>query len=292
MKLKAMAKVNLGLDVLRRREDGYHEVKMIMQTVDLFDLIDIEKNNTGEIKISCNRVDLECDDNNLIYKAARKILDYAKIEQGFDIKLEKNIPIAAGMAGGSTDAAATLVGINRILNLGLSIQELKDIGVKIGADVPYCIEGGTQLSEGIGEMLTILPAAPECYVLIAKPTIGVSTKYVYENLNVHRITDHPDIDRMRRSIEANDLMGVVDTMDNILENVTIKEYPLIGELKEIMVRGGALASLMSGSGPTVFGIYSDIDAANATLKLLESDQRVEKALVTTFSKETCVEVAE
>lgn len=292
MKLKAMAKVNLGLDVLRRREDGYHEVRMIMQTIDLYDVINIEKNTTGTIRITCDREDLECDDNNLIYKAAVKILDYAGIKQGFDIALEKNIPIAAGMAGGSTDAAATLVGINKILNLGLSTQELKNIGVQIGADVPYCIQGGTQLSEGIGEVLTILPPAPDCIVLVAKPTIGVSTKYVYENLNVHKITDHPDIDGMLMSIRTNDLMGVVSTMDNILENVTIKEYPLIGELKDTMVQAGALASLMSGSGPTVFGIFDDRDKANNALKKLSADSRVEKALVTGFAQGTCIEVTE
>lgn len=292
MKLKAMAKVNLGLDVLRRREDGYHEVRMIMQTVDLYDVLTIEKNDSGNIRITCDREDLECDDNNLIYKAAVKIMEYAKVNQGFDINLEKNIPIAAGMAGGSTDAAATLVGINKELRLGLSNEQLKEIGVRIGADVPYCIEGGTQLSEGIGEILTKLPSAPKCIVLIAKPTIGVSTKYVYENLNVHRISDHPDIDGMLMSIKTNDLKGVVSTMDNILETVTIREYPLIGEIKDIMVREGALASLMSGSGPTVFGIFDDVNKAEAACRILSADNRVEKALVTGFADKTCVEVTE
>lgn len=292
MKLKAMAKVNLGLDVLRRREDGYHEVRMIMQTVDLYDVLTIEKNDSGNIRITCDREDLECDDNNLIYKAAVKIMEYAKVNQGFDINLEKNIPIAAGMAGGSTDAAATLVGINKELRLRLSNEQLKEIGVRIGADVPYCIEGGTQLSEGIGEILTKLPSAPKCIVLIAKPTIGVSTKYVYENLNVHRISDHPDIDGMLMSIKTNDLKGVVSTMDNILETVTIREYPLIGEIKDIMVREGALASLMSGSGPTVFGIFDDVNKAEAACRILSADNRVEKALVTGFADKTCVEVTE
>lgn len=255
---KAYAKVNLGLDVLRRREDGYHEVKMVMQTVNLFDRIEIEEiSDQAGIVISANADFVPVNEDNLIYKAAKLLMDEFNISKGVKITLEKNIPVAAGMAGGSTDAAATLVGINELFGLGLSTEELKKRGVKIGADVPYCVMGGTALSEGIGEVLTPLSGMPQCHILIAKPPINVSTKFVYENLHANELTWHPDIDGMVNAIENSDIYGIASKMENVLETVTAKEYPVIEELKASMKENGALNSIMSGSGPTVFGIFDD-----------------------------------
>jgi len=288
LKIKAMSKVNLGLDVLRRRPDGYHEVRMIMQTLNLCDELTIKKIEDDSINISCNIEGLECDENNLIYKAAKKLMDAAGVSCGLDIYLNKQIPIAAGMAGGSTDAAATLVAVNELIQAGLSIEKLKEIGVTIGADVPYCIEGGTQLSEGIGEILTKLKPAPECYVLIAKPHVGVSTKYVYENLHVDTIERHPDIDGMLKGIEDSDLLAVAATMENILENVTETKYPVIKMLKDIMLKEGALNSLMSGSGPTVFALFDDKDKADRALDKVLKTGEVSQACVTTMADRTCI----
>lgn len=288
LKIKAMSKVNLGLDVIRRREDGYHEVRMIMQTLNLCDELTIKKREDDSICISCSIEGLEVDENNLIYKAAKKLMDKTGIVAGLDIYLEKNIPIAAGMAGGSTDAAATLVGVNELLDMGLSVDELKAIGVTIGADVPYCIEGGTQLSEGIGEILTKLKPVPQCYVLVAKPHVGVSTKYVYENLHVDTILRHPDIDAMLEGIENSYLYGIADNMENILENVTENKYPVIRMLKDIMLEEGAINSLMSGSGPTVFGLFEDKKLAERALERVNATGEVSQACVTTMSDRTCV----
>ena len=255
---KAYAKVNLGLDVLRRREDGYHEVKMVMQTVNLFDRIEIEEiSDQAGIVISANADFVPVNEDNLIYKAAKLLMDEFNISKGVKITLEKNIPVAAGMAGGSTDAAATLVGINELFGIGLSTEDLKKRGVKIGADVPYCIMGGTALSEGIGEVLTPLSGMPQCHILIAKPPINVSTKFVYENLHANELTWHPDIDGMVNAIKNSDLYGIASKMENVLETVTAKEYPVIEELKASMKENGALNSIMSGSGPTVFGLFDD-----------------------------------
>ncbi len=286
LKIYAMSKVNLGLDVIRRREDGYHEVRMIMQTLNLCDELTIARREDERIVITCNLEGLECDENNLIYKAAKKLMDAAGVTSGLDIHLQKNIPVAAGMAGGSTDAAATLTGVNELLEIGFSVDKLKEIGVTIGADVPYCIEGGTQLSEGIGEILTRLKPAPQCYVLVAKPHVGVSTKYVYENLHVDTIKRHPDIDGMLEGIENNDIHEVAKTMENILENVTEKKYPVIKELKDIMLSEGALNSLMSGSGPTVFGLFEDEEKANKALEKVQATGEASQACVTTFADKT------
>lgn len=288
MKIKAMSKVNLALDVLRRRENGYHDVCMIMQTLKLCDELEFVKREDNEIVITTNKETLECDENNLIYKAAKRLMEDAGVNAGFDIKLTKNIPIAAGMAGGSTDAAATLVAVNRLLNIGYSVEKLKEIGVKIGADVPYCIEGGTQLSEGIGEVLTKLSPAPQCFVVVAKPHIGVSTKYVYENLHVDTIKRHPDIAIVRQAIEEDALNKLAANMENILENVTSVKYPVIEELKTIMKDNGALGSIMSGSGPTVFGLFDSETDANEALKKVMATGEVSQGFVTEFSDETCI----
>lgn len=254
---KAYAKINLGLDVVRKRSDGYHEVRMIMQTVDLHDVLAFTRDKAPGIWVVTDKKELPGDKSNLVYKAAELLVEQYSIEEGIRIELQKNIPMAAGMAGGSTDAAAVFHGMNELFGLGMTEKEMCSLGVKIGADVPYCIQGGTALSEGIGEILTKLKDAPPCVVLIAKPDIDVSTKYVYENLHADTLVCHPDIDGMRDAIEAGDLAGMASRMENVLETVTVKKYPVIEEIKEFMKKRGALNALMSGSGPTVFGIFED-----------------------------------
>lgn len=288
VKIKAMAKVNLGLDVLRRRENGYHEVKMVMQTVDLYDVLTLTKEEEDVISITSNTGELPLNEDNLIYKVARLLFERTGKQHGVSIHLDKNIPIAAGMAGGSTDAAATLLALNHLFEFGLSKDELAEIGVKIGADVPYCIYGGTCLSEGIGEILTPLAAAPDCYIVIAKPPIGVSTKYVYENLHIERVTRHPDIDGMVEAIGKGELKGVTDKMGNVLETVTIKKYPEIASMKQCLLENGAENALMSGSGPTVFGLFTNIETAKNALRELEKTGLVKQGFVTTFAQETGV----
>ncbi len=252
--IKAYAKINLGLDVLRRLENGYHEVKMVMQTVGIYDELTLTRTEAG-ITVTTDKEQLPTDDNNLIYKAARIMMEEYHLEGGIHIHLKKNIPIAAGMAGGSTDAAATFKGMNRLYDLDCTMEELMRLGVRVGADVPYCVLGGTALAEGIGEKLTSLNPAPDCYVLVVKPDINVSTKYVYEHLDAEDIWEHPDIDGMVEAIWEESLQGILDRMGNVLEHVTVKKYPVIRDLKNRMRELGALNSLMSGSGPTVFGIF-------------------------------------
>lgn len=261
IRMKALAKINLGLDVVRKREDGYHEVRMIMQTVKLYDQIDIHKMDKPGIRLKTNLQYLPVDENNLAYRAARLLIEEFGIPKGVSIRLRKVIPIAAGMAGGSSDAAAVLVGLNRIFQLGLTKQELMERSVKLGADVPYCILRGTALAEGIGEKLTRLPAMPKCHVLLAKPGIHVSTKMVYTNLRADELVSHPDIDGQIAAIRERDLRRAAELMGNVLETVTIPAYPVIGKIKEKMMAYGALGAMMSGSGPTVFGLFEDEEKA-------------------------------
>lgn len=284
MKLRAFAKINLGLDVIRRREDGYHEVRMIMQTIQMYDQLEMEKKNIPGIDLTTNLSYIPVNENNLVYKAAKLLMDQYHIREGVSIDLNKFIPVAAGMAGGSSDAAATLVGMNKLFHLGLSKEELMKIGVKIGADVPYCIMRGTALSEGIGEKLTPLSPMPSCYILIGKPGISVSTKFVYTNLKLNEHTKHPDIDGMLQALKQQDLRGITDRMENVLEGVTIPAYPVIEEIKNHMKEHGALNALMSGSGPTVFGIFDDKKKAEfACEKLKESGLTRQTFLTTAFN---------
>lgn len=255
--LKALAKVNLGLDVVRRREDGYHEVKMIMQTIHLYDRLDIRKMKEPGIQIQSNLSFLPVNENNLIYKAGKLLMDEFGITEGVSVKLDKRIPVAAGMAGGSTDAAAMLWGMNRLFSLNLSLEELMKRGVTIGADVPYCLMRGTALAEGIGEKLSPLPPMMKVPILIAKPQISVSTKFVYSNLKLDKDTVHPDIDQCIEDIRRGSLTDLCGHMGNVLESVTIPAYPVIREIKEHMMENGAVGAMMSGSGPTVFGLFSD-----------------------------------
>ena len=287
LSLKAYGKINLGLDVLRRREDGYHDVRMIMQTVGIFDRVDLIWKEEPGIQVETNLYYLPTNENNLVYKAEKLLMDEFQVQEGLLIRLRKFIPVAAGMAGGSSDAAAVLFGVNKMFRLGLTTEELMQRGVKIGADVPYCILRGTALSEGIGEVLTSLPPVPQCQVLVAKPGINVSTKFVYENLHANdlRPEQHPDIDGMIRAIKAQDLQGIADKLGNVLETVTVKEYPVIQEIKDKMVECGAIGYLMSGSGPTVFGLFTNPKAAQQAYEELrygESSGLAKQVYLTNF----------
>lgn len=269
--VKALAKINLGLDVVRRREDGYHEVRMVMQTIHLFDRLELTKTNSGAITLTTNLPFLPANENNLAYKAAKLLKDEFRIRDGIDVKLHKHIPVAAGLAGGSTDGAAVLYGLNHLFGLGLSRQELMDRGVNLGADVPYCVMRGTALAEGIGEKITPLPPMVKCPVLIAKPQISVSTRFVYENLKLNAETKRPDIDRLIEDIRDKNLRAIAADMGNVLETVTIPNYPVIADIKRHMTEHGAVGAMMSGSGPTVFGLFDDEEtAAQACQAMRES----------------------
>lgn len=282
MRLKAYGKINLALDVVRKRPDGYHEVRMVMQTVKIYDGIEITVTDTGKIEIETNLYFLPVNENNLMHKAAKLLMDEFDIKSGIKIVLQKVIPVSAGMAGGSTDAAAVMYGVNKLFNLGLTMKELMERGVRIGADVPYCIMRGTALSEGIGEKLTPLHQPPHMWLLIAKPPVNVSTKFVYENLNLPAIDRHPDIDAMVEAITKGDKNGVAQNMENILESVTVREYPVIEEIKNIMKENGAVNALMSGSGPTVFGLYEKKEQAAKVKDILQKSNIARQVFVTEF----------
>lgn len=280
--VKALAKINLGLDVVRKREDGYHEVRMIMQTIHLYDQLLIEKTKERGIQITANLDFLPTDESNLIYKAAKLLQDTYEMKEGVSVKLQKYIPIAAGMAGGSTDAAAVLYGMNELFHLGIKRQRLMELGVKIGADVPYCLMRGTALAEGIGEKLKSLPPVPKCPVLIAKPGIGVSTKYVYENLKLDEQTKHPNIYAQLDAIRKHDLHGIAAHMGNLLETVTIPKYPVIDEIKRCMMDNGALVSMMSGSGPTVFGLFEEERTAQEAYSQMRKSNLAKQVYLTSI----------
>ena len=268
--LKANAKINLGLDVIRKRPDGYHEVRMIMQMLSLHDQVTIEKTETPGIQLSTNLSFLPGDERNIAYRAARQMQERFDLPGGVRIRIEKRIPVAAGMAGGSTDCAAVLRGMNSLYGLALDRQALMDIGVKLGADVPYCIMGGTALSEGIGEILTAAGPMPMCHILVAKPSFSVSTKEVYGGLKLDRLKEHPDIDGILEALETGDLCGVTKRLANVLETVTISWHPEIGTIKKLMLDHGAMGALMSGSGPTVFGIFDSRSSAEEAAGVIRS----------------------
>lgn len=278
MIINAYAKINLGLDVTGERPDGYHELRMIMQSIRLHDTITIEaspevtgSSSQGRIELSCSRPDLKCDPENLAYRAAKLLYDEFQITDDISIYIEKNIPMAAGLGGGSSDAAAVLKGVNEYLGLGLSDEELMERGVKIGADVPFCIMGGTVYASGIGEILEPLGAIEGLTVLLAKPDIDVSTKYVYQHLDMDKIADiHPDIDNLRGAIEMDDIGCIPEFLGNVLESVTIPEYPVIGKIKDMMMANGAAGALMSGSGPSVFGLFVDRNTAREAYDVMKA----------------------
>ena len=282
---RAYAKINIGLDVLRRRPDGYHEVKMIMQTVDIYDELTFEKIDTPEILIQTDKEELPINQDNLIYKAADLLKKERNLKEGVRITLVKRIPIAAGMAGGSSDAAATLRGMNELFDLGYTTEQLQKLGVTLGADIPYCVVGGTMLSEGIGEILTPLPTPPKCHLVIAKPDINVSTKFVYENLHANSLTFHPDIDVMITALQQGSLEGITKRLGNVLETVTTKEYPVIEKIKALMKEQGAENALISGSGPTVFGIFTEKDKAEKAAEAIADKKYAKQIFVTSFQED-------
>ena len=288
MIIHANAKINLALDVIGERPNGYHDVRMIMQSVNLYDELEIIPNDEDKIILKSDNCEILCDASNLIYRAAALLQDTVCRHEGVTISLKKNIPVAAGMAGGSTDAAATLVGLNELFQYGLSKEELREIGVKLGADIPFCIEGGTYLSEGIGEILTPVAPAPDCYLVIAKPDISVSTKYVYDNLVLNNNTCHPNVDEMLKQIESCSLSGVASNLGNILESVTVNKYSVIEDIKNILLQEGALNALMSGSGPTVFGIFESEKLAADALLVLKSKINFRQGFVTNLAREGIV----
>ena len=280
MRLRALAKINLGLDILRKREDGYHEVRMIMQTIQMYDVLEMKRVRKPGISLSVNYSYIPNDERNLVYKAAKLLMDECQVKGGVD----KFIPVAAGMAGGSSDAAAALVGINRLFKLGLSQKELMDRAVNIGADVPYCVMRGTALAEGIGEKLTRITQVPDCFVLIGKPGINVSTKVAYESLQLDKISSHPDIDGMIGDIERGDLLAMTQKMGNVFEPGIIEKYPVIGEIKALMESHGALKAMMSGSGPTVFGIFDDREKMDAAAEVLRESRLAKTVFATEVTK--------
>ena len=281
MRLRALAKINLGLDVVGKRDDGYHEVRMIMQTIQMYDVLEIEKKKEPGIVLTTNIPYVPTDERNLVYKAAKMLMDEFDIKEGLTMNLEKFIPVAAGMAGGSSDAAAAFVGVNRLFGLGLSEEELMKRAVKVGADVPYCVMRGTALAEGIGEKLTRLPRVPHCYVLVGKPGVNVSTKTAYENLKLDDpAVVHPDIDGILAGLKAGDLKKVAGSMGNVLERVTVDAYPVIDQIKKMMIKEGALNAMMSGSGPTVFGIFEEKATARKAADAIRDARLTKQVYVT------------
>ena len=271
IKLKSRAKINLSIDVTGKREDGYHLVDMIMQTIDLYDIISITNiHKEDKIIIRSSSKEIPVNSNNIVYKTAVLIKEMFKINTGVEIFIDKNIPVAAGMAGGSSNAAAVLVGLNRLWNLKLTKDELREIGLKLGADVPFCIEGGSYRALGIGEELTKIVGLQEnINILVCKPNIFVSTKDVYQGLDISNIRKRPNNEYLIHELSKLNAINVAKEMYNVLEEVTIKTHTEILEIEKIMLKNNAEGSIMSGSGPTVFGLYVNKSDANTCKKELE-----------------------
>lgn len=283
IKLKAYGKINLGLDVLRKRPDGYHDLDMIMQTVGIYDDVVIRKTgNVGEIIVGTDTVTLPNDNGNLAYRAAKLLMDEFAIEDGVSIYINKVIPIAGGMAGGSADCAATLKGVNQLFDLGLSDKELMERGVTLGADVPYCVMGGTARARGIGDILEKLPASPQCHVIIAKPGISVSTAYVYGRIRPAQIEVRPDIEGIIEAIKNSDLHKMARLLHNVMEDVTVGEHPIISRIEDVLKENGAINAIMSGSGPTVFGLFDDKNKAEKAVDELKKAALTEQLYLTNF----------
>lgn len=264
----ANAKINLTLDVLAKRADGYHEVVMVMQAIDLADQLTLREQAEG-ITVITDLPGLAGDQRNLAYRAAALIKSTLNIQAGIHIELNKKIPMAAGLAGGSSDAAAVLFGLNSLWKLGLSADELSNLGAALGSDVPFCLKGGTMLASGRGEVLTPIDTLPQTYVVLAKPKVSVSTAWVYQHYRPEAVSAHPDTQGMLQCLQKQDLEGVAARLCNVLESVTIPEHPQIGQIKAWMCEYGAMASLMSGSGPTVFGLTPDPEKADYIASKLE-----------------------
>ena len=268
--LKAYAKINLALDVLYKRPDGFHEVAMIMQAVNLADEVTLSS-RPGDIVLTVSRTDLPADASNLAYRAAALLKEYTGCGQGVHIALDKHIPMAAGLAGGSADAAAVLKGLNTLWDLRLGMAELSKLAARLGSDVPFCLFNGTMLAAGRGEMVTPLPPLPACYVVLAKPPADVPTAWVYRQFKPDRVAVRPDIAAMCKALEQGRLDGVADKLANVLESVTIPAHPEIARIKKCMLHCGAMAALMSGSGPTVFGLVSSLDQTESIVSRLKAE---------------------
>ncbi len=264
---KSFAKINLSLDVLGRLENGYHEVEMVMQTVSVFDLITVSKIKSG-IELSTNLPYLPIDQNNIAYKAAEEFFNYAGIKEGVSIDISKRIPVGAGLAGGSSNASAVLKAMNKLFGTGLSLKELCSIGIKLGADVPYCVLGGTRLAEGIGEKLSSLPKLPKCSIVLVKPSFSISTKSVYEKIDSCTDFKRPQTKNLIQGLHKSNLDMIADSMGNVLEEVSITEHPILQDVKDELCSLGAIRAQMSGSGPTVFGIFRTYDEARNAKKQL------------------------
>lgn len=278
---KAYAKINLGLDITGLRDDGYHLVRMVMQTVGLSDGLVFTRTGDGRITIDSD-TDLGKTSDNLIYKAIDLLRKEEGIKGGMHVKLTKRIPVAAGLAGGSSDCAASLKAVNELYGLGLSPEKLAEYGVRLGADVPYCLMGGTALSEGIGEILTPLPAAPRAYVLLVKPPVGISTKEAYAAYDREERHEHPDIDGLIRAIKAGNLPAMCALMGNVLEPVSIAIHPEIADIKAKMKALGAAGSMMSGSGPTVFGLFEEEETAKRAYEIFTETRAGNEVILTSL----------
>ncbi|PKM57382.1 MAG: 4-(cytidine 5'-diphospho)-2-C-methyl-D-erythritol kinase [Firmicutes bacterium HGW-Firmicutes-3] len=281
VKKKARAKINLALDVIGKRENGYHDVRMVMQTIELHDKIRLKKIKSDKILMKTNLPYLPRDNRNLVYQVVEYMKAAYGIMSGVYIDLYKIIPVGAGLAGGSTDAAQSILAMNELFELDLSSETMEEIGAKFGADIPYCIRGGTMLAEGIGEVLTPIKPIMKLHLLIVKPKQSVSTAYVYGNLNIGTISSHPDIDGMVRGIKADQLEQIVQNLGNVLEEVTFKGYPEVRIIKEVILGAGALGALMSGSGSAVFGIFADQGMAHQAAKKLKRHEAVKQVFITT-----------
>ncbi len=281
--VKAHAKINLTLDVLRRRDDGYHEVKMVMQSIDLADIVELREQDK-DITVRTDLPGLACDSSNLAYRAAKLLCTRLAIDRGVQITLTKKIPLAAGLAGGSSDAAAVLQGLNQLWELGLTMEELKRLGAELGSDVPFCLQGGTALATGRGEVVTALPDIPACWLVLAKPPVEVSTAWVYGNYQGQAGIPHPDTEGVIRCLQDRDLVGIAAKLGNVLETVTIPAHPEIGRIKQCLLDNGALGVLMSGSGPTVFGIMPDQYRAEQAAEILSQQEKTQIMVTKTVSK--------
>jgi 4-diphosphocytidyl-2-C-methyl-D-erythritol kinase len=280
--LRPLAKVNLGLDVVGRRDDGYHEVRMVMQTLSLHDHLVMEKQSNGRVSMKTNLRYLPTNQNNLVIQAIELLREEFHITDGVRVNLKKVIPVAGGMAGGSSDAAAAIFGMNKLFDLHMSRKDMMERGVKLGADVPYCIMRGTALAEGIGEILTPLPGIMKCGVLIAKPAFSVSTKKVYEAFDSLKDVSHPDIDGLIQAVQDEDFEGIIQKMGNNLADVTKRMHPVIDQIEKEMEQAGARRAMMSGSGPTVFGLFDTIEEAQSASKAFLNRKDIGQVYVTTI----------
>ena len=285
--LDAYSKINLALDVTGKRDDGYHLVKMVMQTVGIHDRVTLRKvdGQSENISLTCSNPKVPLGESNIAWKACKKVIQAKGLNAKVGIHIEKNIPMAAGMAGGSTDAAAVILGMNELFELGMSQEEMDDIAVKLGADVPFCLRRGTYLSEGIGEVLTKLEDAPECAVLVANPPFEVSTAKVYSSLDELKCAAHPDVDRLICTIKDKDIQSLAGAMGNILELVTEPQYEIITQIKEKMLELGCLGSMMTGSGPTVFGLFEDASKAQLAFEYFKGKPELGKSFLTEFIRQ-------